>query len=208
MLIDIGKDFPSSRREQVANIIRDSILSGFLKPGERIREKELSEKLGVSRGPIREAIRQLEQEGLLVSYPYKETVVAEISDQETKDVLIPIRIILETYSAEKACENLTEKDIQQLESYVSNMIKGSEDRDLPRMVENNLLFHQYIVSLSRSKSLELIWSSIMNRIRFHFYHLGSDLDLADDTRDHQHILEALKSRDAKKAVELLKMHIK
>jgi DNA-binding GntR family transcriptional regulator len=208
MLVDIGKDMLSSRREQVANIIRDSILSGLLKPGERIREKELSDQLGVSRGPIREAIRQLVQEGLLISYPYKETVVAEISDEETKDVLIPIRMILETYSVEKACENLTEKDIEQLELYTNNMRQATEKNDLPRLVENNLLFHQYIVSLSKSQSLELIWFSIMNRIRLHFYHLRSEAEVANDIVEHQNIVHALKSRDAKKAIVLLKNHIK
>src|SRR5437763_486534 len=108
MQLELSRDLPSSRREQVANILRESIVSGKLKPGDRIREKEISDQLGVSRGPIREAIRQLEQEGLLISYPYKETVVAEMSDDEIMDVLIPIRIILETYSSKKACENITE----------------------------------------------------------------------------------------------------
>ena len=65
MNIEMSLNFPASRREQVANVIRDAIITGQLNPGDRIREKEISEKLGISRGPIREALRQLEEEGLI-----------------------------------------------------------------------------------------------------------------------------------------------
>lgn len=211
MKIEMNANFPASRREQVANIIRDAIITGELKPGDKIREKEISEKLAISRGPIREAMRQLVEEGLLISYPYKETVVAELSDDEIINVFIPIRVIVEKQSILKACENLQDEQINTLQDYADKMIDFYHKRDFPNLAECNILFHKYIVSLSGSKSLEHVWNSITNRIRIHFHNLGLKLDIATlekDAMEHQEIIDALKERNVEKACRLIEKNIK
>ncbi|MCM3714778.1 GntR family transcriptional regulator [Halalkalibacter oceani] len=210
MNLHINSQFSSSRREQVAQIIRDSILSGSLQPGDRIKEAEIANEIGVSRGPIREAIRQLEEEGFVISFPYKGTIVAELSDEEVIDVYIPIRISLESYAVKKACQNATEKDIDQLQQFVTRMITASKENQVSEIVEYNLLFHKYLISCSGTKSLEQVWNSIMNRIRLHFYKLGMDsnIDPVLHSQEHQDILDAIKQKDTKKAVALIEGHIR
>ncbi|MFZ4451595.1 GntR family transcriptional regulator [Salibacterium aidingense] len=211
MKIEIDKHLPSSRREQVFIRIRDAILTGEIQPGERIREKEIAELFGVSRGPIREAIRQLEQEGLVHSFPYKETVAATFTEEEIHDVFIPIRIILESNAIKRfEKEPIQDEDLQQLQHFVDQMVEAGEHEDLPTLVENNLNFHKYLVTLSGSKSLEQIWNSIINRIRIHFYKLGQQLDttLKDHALEHQEIINAIEAQDMDRAITLLEKHIK
>lgn len=101
-------------REVVFNTLRQAILKGELKPGERLMEIALAEKLGVSRTPIREAMRKLELEGLVVMIPRRGAQVANITEKDLNDVL-EVRITLENMAIEKACANMTDADIRKLE---------------------------------------------------------------------------------------------
>ena len=101
-------------REVVFNTLRQAILKGELKPGERLMEIALAEKLGVSRTPIREAMRKLELEGLVVMVPRRGAQVANITEKDLNDVL-EVRITLENMAIEKACANMTDADIRKLE---------------------------------------------------------------------------------------------
>jgi len=206
------RNLPSSRREQVANILREAILKGEIKPGEKLKEVELSNEIGVSRGPIREAIRQLEQEGYIISYPYKGAVVANLlSEEEVSQVLIPIRITLEQHSLKKAFEGDLDKHINELEFFTNKMKIAAKNKDVGAVVENNLLFHQYIVSTTNLPSLEQIWQSIINRIRHHFYNLGQKQGkegLMKDIDEHVQIINALKENNIEEALRLLTAHIK
>src|SRR6202521_5912686 len=96
-----------SLRQQVASSLRDAILSGSLKPGQRLVEEEISQGMHTSRGPLREALRQLEQEGLVMSVPYRGSFVSRISTLEVIEVLIPLRSTLEGFGFAHAIDNLT-----------------------------------------------------------------------------------------------------
>lgn len=210
MSLNIGR-LPSSRREQVANLLREAILKGDLKPDDKLKETELSEKIGVSRGPIREALRQLEQEGYVISYPYKGTVVAHFNDEEVTEILIPIRNILENYALKKVIEKDLDTHIEKLEYYTAKMHDGLINNDVSKIIENNLLFHEYLVTASDSSTLEQIWKSIMSRIRHHFYNLGkiqNKEELYKDITEHNQIIDALKSKEVDDALQLLSKHIK
>ena len=93
-LKDVGPAAGRSRRDQVVEVLRNAIISGAYEPGERLVEATLSQELGTSRGPVREALRQLEHEGLVTSFPYRGAVVLGVSDEEVQEVLIPIRLTL------------------------------------------------------------------------------------------------------------------
>ena len=100
-------------RDVVFNTLRQAILRGELKPGERLMEIQLANKLGVSRTPIREAIRKLELEGLVLMIPRKGAEVAEITEKSLRDVL-EVRRALEELAVELVCEKITDEQIQEL----------------------------------------------------------------------------------------------
>ena len=101
---------PASMRQRATDVLRAAIINGRLVPGDRLKEAELSEQLGISRAPVREALRQLEHEGLVVSLPYRATEVLGISQEEIAEVLVPIRLTLETFAFRRAlpsCPGMT-----------------------------------------------------------------------------------------------------
>ena len=101
-------------RDVVLNTLRQAILTGELKPGERLMEIHLADKMGVSRTPIREAIRRLELEGLVTMIPRRGAVVAQITEKSMADVL-EVRRALDAFCAELACDRITEEELKNLE---------------------------------------------------------------------------------------------
>ncbi|TMV48932.1 GntR family transcriptional regulator [Paenibacillus mesophilus] len=186
----------TSLRHKITEDIRRAIFQGKLNPGDRLREVEISKQMGVSRGPVREAIRMLEQEGLLVSLPYKETTVAEISGEEVRDVLNPIRLIIENYAIRKALPNIGERELERLASFVLDMKDGAEQNNLDKIVEADLAFHEYVLGLADMPGLLSTWTSIYNRIHLHFMIQGKAYeDLNDLWREHDKLLLAIRQGD-------------
>ncbi|MEF3305952.1 GntR family transcriptional regulator [Paenibacillus sp. GYB003] len=186
----------TSLRHKITDDIRKAIFQGKLNPGDRLREVEISKQMGVSRGPVREAIRMLEQEGLLVSLPYKETTVAEISGEEVRDVLNPIRLIIETYAIRKALPNIGERELEKLASFVADMKEGAAQRNLDKIVDSDLAFHEYVISLAGMPGLLGTWTSIYNRIHLHFTIQGQAYeDLNDLWKEHDKLLQAIRKGD-------------
>src|SRR6476620_9415352 len=132
--LDGGAGKGGPRGQQVVEILRSAIIMGTYEPGERLIEATLSTELGTSRGPVREALRQLENEGLVVSYPYRGAVVLGVSDEEVHEVLIPIRLTLERFSFTKAVALMTEADYGELAKEVWQMGEGARAGDLLRCV--------------------------------------------------------------------------
>ena len=197
-----------SLRHRIADDIRRAILEGKLKPGDRLLEVEMSKQMGVSRGPIREALRSLEQEGLLHSQPFKETVVAEFSTEEVVHVLIPIRLTVETYALRKALPNFGDADFAFLEQCLDSMRVNGEARDVVGLVESDLAFHEYIVVKSDVPNLMNIWSSIFTRIRMHFYMQDQHFeDVTTVWEQHRPLIEVMRTGNVDLAVAELSRHI-
>lgn len=197
-----------SLRHRIADDIRRAILEGKLKPGDRLLELEMSKQMGVSRGPIREALRVLEQEGLLHSQPFKETVVAEFSTEEVVHVLIPIRLTVETYALRKALPLFGEQDFAYLEQCLQGMRESGEKNDVAKLVENDLAFHEYIVVKSQVVNLMNIWSSIYTRIRMHFYMQDQKYeDITKVWEQHQPLLDTMRTGNVELACAELSRHI-
>src|SRR5688572_31652651 len=129
------------RAQQIADVLRTSIIAGRFEPGERLIETALSAELGTSRGPVREALRQLENEGLVMSFPYRGAVVLGVSDEEVQEVLIPIRLTLERYSFVHAAERMTDADFAELGKQIWAMEQAEKAGDLEKIVEADLRFH-------------------------------------------------------------------
>lgn len=194
-------------REVVFNTLRQAILRGELKPGERLMEIALAEKLGVSRTPIREAMRKLELEGLVVMIPRRGAQVANITEKDLNDVL-EVRITLENLAIEKACSNMTEEDIRALEAAAKEFEHTFEDGDLVKMAEADVNFHEAIYRAADNERL----MQVLNNLREQIYRYRVEYLKEEETRkllvkEHDEIYEAIRNRDVKTAQEISYQHI-
>ena len=140
-------------RDVVFNTLRQAILKGELKPGERLMEIQLANKLGVSRTPVREAIRKLELEGLVLMIPRKGAEVAEITRQDMEDVL-EVRTALEELAVKDACDHITDAQLSELKK-ASNEFKKAllEGKDLVTCADADMHFHNVILSATNNRRL-------------------------------------------------------
>ena len=166
-------------RDVVFQTLRQAILNGELKPGERLMEIQLAQKLGVSRTPVREAIRKLELEGLVLMIPRKGAEVAEITIKDLEDVL-EVRAALEELAVCDACENITEEQILALKEAADNFQAALESDDLVKCAETDMAFHEIIYSATTNKRL---------------------------LKEHEAIYSALKKHDKAEAGSAIRIHI-
>jgi DNA-binding GntR family transcriptional regulator len=197
----------SPRRQRVLEALREAIVVGRYGDGDRLIEDRIARELETSRGPVREALRQLEHEGLVVSYPYRGAVVLGVSEEEVHQVLIPIRLTLEKFSFTKAHERMTERDFAELAKEVWLMGEAGRDDDLLRIVEADIRFHEFVLSCSGQPHTTQIWGSIAPRIRAYFFRYGRQSDLMRIAREHDEVLSALRSDDHKNLMRVVERHI-
>jgi DNA-binding GntR family transcriptional regulator len=198
----------ASLRHRITNVLRTEIVSGRLKPGDRIVEEEVAEQLKVSRGPVREAFRQLEQEGLVFSYPYRGTEVLGVSQEEVEEILVPIRLTLERFAFRHALPRLTAADLDELATLVTAMQRAAAEGDLDQLAEDDVLFHELVIARSGHPHCLQIWKTIEPRVRAHFRRDApvhpSPFELPDE---HQELLDALGTRDEATVIAVLERHI-
>ncbi|UVI29541.1 GntR family transcriptional regulator [Paenibacillus spongiae] len=197
----------TSLREKVTSDLREAILSGNLLPGARLREMDIAQQMGISRGPVREAIRQLEREGLLISYPYKETVVADLDSNEVRHILIPIRLHIESYVIKRYLNHMDDAFFARLQNIVDDMRKAYENDEKSRLVELDIQFHQQILELATERTVSITWQSIVNQIRLHFTKNLPYFKLDHIETDHQLLLDALRTKDAAAAEQAIIEHL-
>jgi DNA-binding GntR family transcriptional regulator len=195
------------RAQQIAEVLRSSIIAGRYEPGERLIEATLSTELGTSRGPVREALRQLENEGLVMSFPYRGAVVLGVSDEEVQEVLIPIRLTLERYSFARALERLTDDDFAELGKQIWVMEEAGKANDLTKLVEADLCFHEIVITASGQLHTMQIWRTIAPRIRGYFYRYERSRSFEETVEEHRILLAALQTRDPEVALTQLERHI-
>jgi len=205
--LDGGAGKGGPRGQQVVEVLRSAIIMGTYEPGERLIEATISTELGTSRGPVREALRQLENEGLVMSFPYRGAVVLGVSDDEVQEVLIPIRLTLERYSFLRALERMTDEDFAELGKQIWLMEQAAQANDLARHVEADLRFHEIVIAASGQTHTVQIWRTIWPRIRAYFYRYGRGQDLERMVDEHRELLAALQSRDPKSVLDVLERHI-
>jgi DNA-binding GntR family transcriptional regulator len=195
------------RHQVVVEALREEIVSGRLEPGERLIEERLSTELATTRGAVREALRRLEHEGLVISFPYRGSVVLGVVEEEVHEVLIPIRVTLERYCFAKALPLLSDDDFAELGKCVWSMEEAARTRDLKRIVEADLGFHEKVLERARRPHALQIWRSIAPRIRAYFLRYGKFRDLAVIVEEHRQLLAALQTRDPDVLLPVLHEHI-
>lgn len=195
-------------RDVVFNTLRQAILRGELKPGERLMEIALANRLGVSRTPVREAIRMLELEGLVIMIPRRGAQVAQITEQDLNDVL-EVRLGLEELAVRFACERITDEEIKALGLAVKEFEKKMSNNDLSAQAETDVKFHEIIYGATHNRRLVQIINNIREQMyRYRIEYLKDVESRKTLVKEHYEICDALKRRDAESAVEKMCIHIR
>ena len=194
-------------RDVVFNTLRQAILRGEMEPGERLMEIQLAQKLGVSRTPIREAIRKLELEGLVIMIPRKGAEVAHITEKDMKDVL-EVRSTLEELVVELAIKNVTDEKIEELKCANKVFESAIVSKDAVNIVEADVKFHDILYSMTNNARL----IQIINNLREQMYRYRLEYIKDADKRqilmvEHEHILKALTLRHIQEAKMAVREHI-
>lgn len=194
-------------RDIVFQTLRKAIITGELEPGERLMETQLGEKLGVSRTPIREAIRKLELEGLVVMVPRKGAQVAQITTKDIKDVL-EVRAALEALAARLACQNMDHRDFLRLQLIIAEYEYAAKDHDIEVMIEKDVEFHETIFNATDNDKLIQLFGNLREQVhRYRISYIKNSEESDKVNEEHLELLAALKSGNAEVAAELATKHI-
>jgi len=194
-------------RDIVFQSLREAIINGNLKPGERVMEVQLAEKLGVSRTPVREAIRKLELEGLLIMIPRKGAYVADVSLKDIIEVL-EIRASLEGLAAALAAEKATDEEIQLMKVKSHEFSECVKKEDVKGMIQKDSEFHDIILSSAKNKRLNTIIEGLREQVqRFRVVYFTEINKSEYVSQEHLRVFEAIADRDSEKARKYAQQHI-
>ena len=183
-------------RDVVFNTLRRAILRGELKPGERLMEIQLANKLGVSRTPIREAIRKLELEGLVLMIPRKGAEVAEITEKNLRDVL-EVRCALEELAVQLACDRINQEEIHELHAAAARFEQMFDSDDITSIAQADEAFHDVIFQATDNERL----IQLLNNLREQMYSYPQLI------AEHEAIMQAIEGHDKAMATQITGQHI-
>ena len=189
--------------------LREAILHGGLAPGEVLRENQLAESLGVSRGPVREALNRLETEGLIIQRPGRRAVVARLSRKDLDEVF-SVRLALERLAVQLACTTPSETGLEEMQAVVDQMARAMAGEATARLAsELDLSFHDVLYHMSAHQRLIAFWTQLKPQVQVF---LLSRNVAAPDFREfavkgHQEILDALKARNEGRALDIIEKHL-
>ena len=204
--IDMNEYLPL--RDVVFNTLRQAILKGELKPGERLMEIQLAKMLGVSRTPVREAIRKLELEGLVLMIPRKGAEVADITEKSLMDVL-EVRKALEELAVQLCCDKITGKEIEELHRAADDfrrILKTSDD--VTEIAEADVRFHDIIYLATGNQKL----IQILNNLREQMYRYRVECIKRKESHpiliaEHEEIIRRIENKEKKEAADIVCRHI-
>jgi len=196
--------------DQTAKALEDMIIKGKLKPGQKVKEQEISTRLGISRPPLREAFKILEAEGLIRREPRRGVFVSELSDRDIWEIYT-LKLALYTLGITLAMDKITNGEADKLEKVVSQMeksVQGGGHPDVMKYEELNNLFHEMTANIAGHTRLRKIQQSLNNQIkRIAYRSFGDRKHLEASCRYHRKILEAIKAKNKAKAEQLTREHI-
>ncbi|NLI88847.1 MAG: GntR family transcriptional regulator [Epulopiscium sp.] len=205
--LDMKIDEYQPLRDIVFQTLRKAIITGELLPGERLMETKLAEKLGVSRTPVREAIRKLELEGLVIMVPRKGAQVAPFTQKDIKDVL-EVRGALEALAARLACERMDERAFLRLELVNTEYEYAAQEGDIETMIAKDVEFHEVIFEATENDKLVQMFGNLGEQVhRFRIAYLKNSEASVVVQEEHRQILKALRERDVELVSELSTVHI-
>lgn len=194
-------------RDVVFHTLRKGILTGELKPGERLMEIHLANRLGVSRTPIREAIRKLELEGLVTMIPRRGAEVAQITEKSMKDVL-EVRRALDALCVELACERITQQEMAELKRACQNFEQATATKDATIVAAADVALHEIIVKATGNDRLvQLVHNLSEQMYRYRFEYIKDESGHAGLVEEHRMIYESILRKDCNAAANAAKLHI-
>lgn len=182
-------------RDVVFGTLRDAILTGKLLPGERLMENQLADKLGVSRTPVREALRMLELENLVELVPRKGAQVLDMSEKDVVDIL-EIRSALEGLATRLACQKISEDGIEKLRALEEKFEKAIADGEQELIAALDEEFHDVIFSATQNDKLCQMYHNLRTQLyRYRMAHIKKDSTIKPIVDHHKRIIHAIESRD-------------
>lgn len=194
-------------REVVCETLRDAVRRGILQPGERLMEIQLAEDLGVSRTPVREAIRKLEMEGYVIMMPRRGTYVADLSIRDINEVF-EIRTSLESLASGLAAERINEEELEKLQRLLVEIGAYIKSGDMESIVRTDTEFHDLLYQASRNSRLVGIISNLREQLtRFRTTSMSFPGRLKATLEEHRKIVEAIAQGDEKAARKAAEHHM-
>ena len=194
-------------RDVVFNTLRRAILTGELKPGERLMEIHLANRLGVSRTPIREAIRKLELEGLVTMIPRRGAEVAQITEKSLQDVL-EVRRALDALCAELACDRITAEGKAALKKACDSFEEATKTGEVVTIAEADVALHDIIVQATGNQRLIQLINNLSEQMyRYRFEYIKDESGHENLVNEHRMIYESIMSGDREKAAAAARLHI-
>ena len=205
--LELNMDAYLPLRDVVFNTLREAILRGDLVPGERLMELQLAAKLGVSRTPIREAIRMLEQEGLAITIPRKGAIVAGMTEKDMQDVL-EIREALEELSVQVACDKITDEEIAELQKNMKHFEQSLKSGDLKKMAQADVEFHDVIYRATDNPKLINMLNNLREQMyRYRVEYLKNPQNHEQLLQEHEAIYKGIVEKDKSAVTEMIRKHI-
>src|SRR5215472_6718138 len=159
---------PRVLRQEALDLVRSAILSKEIPPGARLREADLATRMGISRAPVREALRQLEQEGLVEFFPHRGAIVVGVPEAEI-DAIYELRALIEQKATERACPLITDVEMARLAGLIDAMQAALDAGDIEELAERDLEFHGVIVEAAGFSLLRHIWEGLDGLVRVRSY---------------------------------------
>ena len=192
-------------REQVVHRLRDDVIGGVFKPGESLRETALSKRYGVSRSPIRDALLQLTQEGLLVATPNCGVKVGSRTDEEVQPLVVDIRRRVEKFAMDRLVKTIDEDGLALIRERLERNREACESGVLPAIVKSDMELHQAFVELSGSEKLLGLWKQVTSSMMLHY---ERHIEWIESFAEHEAIYKAIEKRDRKAAKAALVRNIR
>jgi DNA-binding GntR family transcriptional regulator len=193
-------------RDEIRDQLIEHVLNGRLAPGERIVEMRIAQQFGVSQAPVREALRDLDLLGFVVSSPFRGAIVRQISSEELVQ-LYPIRAVLEGLAARDAVARISPATLKKLENLLTTMRTAAARGDNRRAVEADFAFHLTIVEASGNRMLQQIWDRMRLATTTFLTITKSHHSLREIAERHASVVDALRTQDPDAAERAMRLHI-
>ncbi len=194
-------------RDEVFTYLRSAILKGEITHGTKLMEKKLADQLGVSRTPVREALRMLETEGLVMIKHGRGTFVSDISVDEIKDVL-EIRASLEALAVKLSCKRIEKEEIEKLNLIHKRFLAAIDSKDINQIIKEDINFHDAIYDSTKNKKLIILIKNMSDQIyRFRVSYIKQMASFEDIAKEHEEIIKAISNGDDSLAGDIANEHI-
>ena len=192
---------------QIADMLRDMIMTGKLEEGDKVNEGELCETMGISKTPLREALRVLSVEGLIRLVPNRGAFVTKPTFEEIAE-MFAVMSLLEGFCAREACERMTPRDFVRLEKLHAKLEESFERRDQEEYIRINNQYHSFVQEIAGNRTLNQIVAGLRKKILlYRFQSLNLPVRFERSIREHRDLLEAFRQRDHTRAETLMRAHL-